>query len=107
MHNIGSVPIAWKPTVNGDSKKLAGPSEVSALKLTAGGSSAAVEIHDAGSANECNENTLRWVLDASTTDVDSQVFYSPLIFNNGVMAISRQGSDFNPVVMAAIRKYTA
>ena len=69
------------------------------LKLAAGGGAAVVSIYD--SIGSDSPTGLVWVLDASTTDVDCQVFANPLAFTKGVYAVCDQGWDFNPVVCIA------
>ena len=92
-----SVPGVWKPDLEGNTaKKLAGPCEVSALKLLASAGAATVEFYDSGSSDA--PTGLKWVLDASTTDTDSQVFSSPLAFKFGVYAKLVQGQNFNPII---------
>lgn len=102
---ISSQPLVWKPTSAEKSKKLQGSVEVTALKLSAGGGAAHVSIYDSADLNGCNDNSLRWVLDASTTDNDFNPFEGPIGFSKGVFAICDQGWDFNPEVMVACRKY--
>ncbi len=105
MSKTKAISTVWKPTALEASKKLQGGGEVSALKLAAGGGAAFVSIYDASSVDTCNENNLRWVLDASTTVIDSQCFTEPLTFEKGVVAICEQGIGFNPVVCLAMTKY--
>lgn len=102
---IKSIPLVWKPTSETPDKMLQGSSEVTAAKLAAGGGAAVVSLYDAKNLSECNPNSLRWVLDASTTDVDSQTFASALIFKKGVYAICEQGLVFNPMVCLAVAAY--
>lgn len=98
----------WKPQsgAGGDRKKLAGPCEVTALKLSAGGGAAFVSIYDGTQDSDVNDSNLKWVLDASTTDNDMQSFFDGLIFKKGVYAICEQGINFNPVVAIAAKSYT-
>lgn len=103
-----SISSVWKPTVNGDSKKIQGSCEVSSLKLSAGGGAAFVSIYDSKDQAGANENSLRTVLDASTTDNDFNAYPgdSKLIFEKGVFAVCEQGGNFNPVVVVGAKRYT-
>jgi hypothetical protein len=89
----------WLPDTEGNtSKKLAGSCEVSVLKLIASASAAHVKFYDSASSADNIPNNLKWVLDASTTDVDYQVFVNPLVFKKGVYAVLEQGSGFSPMI---------
>ena len=105
MSKPKSISIVWKPSAGTPDQKIQGAVEITALKLAAGGGAAVVSIYDSSNLLGCNDNSLRWVLDASTTDVDSQVFCSPLIFTKGVYAICEQGIGFNPILCVAAAKY--
>jgi hypothetical protein len=105
--DIASSPLTWKPIANGEGKALQGTCEVTALKLAAGGGAAFVSIYDSTNASGCNDASLKWVLDASTTDTDNSTFNSPIVFQKGVFGVCDQGGNFNPVVCIAVRKYTA
>lgn len=95
-----ATPGYWKPATANEGKQLAGPCEVSVLKLTAGSSAAHVTIYDS-STSTTNPNKIVWVLDASTQDDDCQVFTNPLVFKNGVYAVCDQGSTFNAEICIA------
>ena len=95
-----ATPGVWRPDVEGNTeKKLAGPCEVSVLKLIASAGAATVEIYDSASAADGTK--LKWILDASTQDVDCQVFQNPLVFREGVYAKLVQGQNLNPFVCIA------
>jgi hypothetical protein len=94
----------WKPTTAEKAKKLQGAVEISSLCLKSGGSSF-VSIYDATTENECNENSLRWVLDAAAATPDNNFFTEPIVFAKGVFAICDQGWDANPHVCVAASKY--
>jgi len=98
VKNTYSDPGVWRPGVGETEKKVAGPCEVSALKLAASGGAAAIAIYDAATSAQASPSNLKWFLDASTADVDSQVFVSPLVFQKGVYAIVEQGANLNPVL---------
>jgi len=93
-----SISGVWKPSTSETSKKLAGPCEITALKLAAGGGASVVAIYNGSSSADVIPANLAWVLDASTTDIDSQVFPNPISFSKGVFAVVEQGADFNPMV---------
>ena len=94
-----AVPGVWQPDIEGNTqKKLAGPAEVSCLKLSANAGAAYVFFYDSPDANGCSPTALRWFLDASTQDVDCQVFVNPVIFTKGVFAVLTQGAGLNPVI---------
>ena len=94
----------WKPSVTESEKKLAGSCEITNLSLKAGGGAAFVAFYDAVDSAGAIPSNLKWVLDASTTDVDNESF-AGLVFSRGVYAICEQGADFNPVVCIAANKY--
>jgi hypothetical protein len=102
-----SIPTVWKPTPTETEKLVQGSCEVSALKLAAGGGAAVVSIYDAKNSIEANENALRWVLDASTTDNDAQSFCAPLVFKKGVYAKCEQGEGQNSILCVAAINYLA
>lgn len=85
-------------------KKLAGPCEVTALSLKAGGGSAAVALYDGSDTNAKNGIPI-WYLDASTTDNDNQSFDEALIFTKGVYAVCEEGLSGNPIVCIAKKAY--
>ncbi len=92
----------WRPGTGETSKKLAGPCEITNLKLAASGAPAVVAFYDSmDSADD-----LKWVLDASTTDTDSDTFEG-LIFKKGVYAVLEQGANSNAIICIARRKYEA
>jgi len=96
LHTYAKVGI-WQPDVEGNtSKKIAGPSQVSTLKLSSGGGSAAVAIYDSSTLAGCSATSLKWFLDCSTTDNDVNTFAAPLRFDTGVFCILEQGVGTNP-----------
>lgn len=96
-----SIPAIWRPDVEGvTAKKLAGPCEVSFLKLIAGGGAAYVELYDTLSTSPSSTEMV-WAMDASTSDDDVDAFPSPLVFKKGMYAVLTQGSGFNPVLCLA------
>jgi len=97
---MGVISGVWKPTANGAGKKLADACEVTNLKLATGAGAAVVSIYD----SQDSATDLKWVLDASTTDVDSQSF-DGLVFKKGVYAVLDQGGGFTPVVCIARKHY--
>lgn len=99
-----SISVVWKPVSGNTDEKIQGSCEVTALKLSSGNGAAVVAVYDATSLTECNENSLRWFLDASTTDNDAQSF-DGLVFKKGVYLVCEQGVGFNPVVCVAGQMY--
>jgi hypothetical protein len=95
----------WKPTAGEPAKKLAGPCEVTNLKLASGAGAAYVAFYDGSSAGDATPSNLKWVLDSSTTFGDSDQF-DGLVFNKGVWAVCEQGIGLEPAVCIATRKYT-
>lgn len=82
---------------NGAGKKVAGPCEVSHLKLVSGGA-ASMAIYDALSAADATPSRLKWVLDCASTTIDDNDFANPIAFQRGVYAVLEQGGGFNPVL---------
>ena len=101
IKNTYAISGTWKPSTAEQAKQLAGSCEVSAVKLAAGGGSAVVALYNGNKAGDAIPANLQWFLDASTTDVDAQIFPNPLRFEKGVYAVCEQGWDFNPVVCIA------
>ena len=94
-----SIPGVWAPTGAETAKQLAGPCEISSIKLAAGGSAAFVKIYD--SVGSADSSSLKWVLDASSQTVDSHDFPYPMNFEKGVYAVCEQGAAFTPFVCIA------
>jgi len=105
MSKMGSTSIVWKPAAGETSKLLTSSCEVGILKLAAGGGAAFVSIYDCKEIEGATPNSLKWVLDASTTDVDSQSFPDGLAFSKGVFAVVEQGGGTNLAVCVAARRY--
>lgn len=96
-----AVPGIFQPTANGQIKQIAGSCELAYLKLAAGGGACVISIYDCNTDLEMNNSTLKWVMDASTTDVDVNVFPNPLAFSKGIRIRVDQGGDFNCFLMYA------
>lgn len=105
MSKIKAISLVWLPTASEPDKKLQGAGECSALKLAANAGAAHVSIYDATTLAACTPNSRRWVLDASTTDVDAQCFTEPLTFSKGVYAVCEQGVGLGAEVCLAMSKY--
>lgn len=99
MENAG----VWIPAAANDSKKVGGSAEVTHLSLKAGSTAAHVAVYDANALSEATPNTLKWILDASTTDVDNERF-TGLVFEKGIFMVLEQG-DASTRVCYATRKY--
>jgi len=99
MENSG----VWIPTGLNDSKKVAGSGDLTHLSLKAAGTAAFVSVYDATEEAGATPNTLKWVLDASTTDSDNEKF-SGIVFEKGVFLKLDQG-DANARVCYAMKKY--
>jgi hypothetical protein len=104
-------PNIWQPdvddndtTANGVPAKAVATSgiEVAFLKLSTGGGSAVVSVHDCAAASEITQNNKKWVLDTSTTDNDINPFPNPLNFKKGMVFVLEQGSGNNPVISYSI-----
>ncbi len=76
--------------------KIAGPCEVSKLKLSALAAPAFVSIYDAADASGAIPSQRKWFLDAGVAACDSDVFPNPLTFKRGVYAICEDGGGSNP-----------
>ena len=94
----------WIPTSGETAKKLAGPAEVTFLKLSSGAGAAYVSVYDGSSGSDAIPANRKWVLDCSTTDNDVNPFHSPLHFAKGVYAVCEQGIGLDPVVCIAVSK---
>lgn len=92
-----SIPGIWRITDGERSKKLAGNCEITALKLSSGSGAAFVSIYDIPDDNYAGKTPV-WVLDCSTTDNDTCIFPSPLLFKNGLYAVCEQGWDLGAYV---------
>lgn len=92
----------WEPDVAGVyAKKLAGPCQITFLKLLAGGGATTIELYDiTGTTYTASDK--RWVMDASTTTNDINCFASPITFDKGVYAVLQQGQKANSVLMMAV-----
>ena len=91
--------IVWQPGVEGNTAKqlVTSGRELTVLALKSGAGAAVVSFYDSNVATT-NYADLKWVLDCSTTDTDSQVFPNPLFFKKGVYAVLDQGVGSNPIV---------
>lgn len=96
----------WKPSASETEKKLAGSCEVIKLSLKSGGAAAVVAFYDGVDNTAVTDANLKWVLDASTTDVDNETFPEGLSFSKGVYAVCEQGAPANARVCIATNKYT-
>lgn len=103
---MGSDTAIWKPVDTETSKKIGGPSEVSALSLKGGGA-AYVAIYDATDSAGAIPANLKWILDTAAAGNDNQSFDSPIIFRKGIFAVCEQGINFNPVLCVATQRYAA
>lgn len=95
--------FTWKPDQaqgGAETKRQLSASgrEVFKLSLKAGAGAAVVAFYDAQTEGDANPSNQRWVLDASTTSNDNELFANPLRFEKGIFAVLEQGSGFNPVV---------
>lgn len=92
----------WKITLAVPDKQLAGPTEVSVLKLSsAGGGAAFVTIYDSFNLSGCTPTAAKWILDTSSSGVDTTNFPNPLRFKKGVYAVCEDGAGLNPQLAIA------
>lgn len=91
----------WRPDIDGGAsgRKLAGPCEVSFLKLIGSGAAATVAIYDSNDGSQLMNP--KWYLDASTAYDDTNPFPNPLAFRRGVWAVLEQGTGTNSIVCIA------
>lgn len=107
VKNTYSIPEALdfdaEGIANTQGKQLAGPCELSFMKLNvleAGG--AVVSIFDGTSASDENNANLKLVMDAGDQTPDVQTFVSPLIFRRGIWARLDQGANLTVVLSYAV-----
>lgn len=99
--NAGVLDFDKEGIVNGGGKKIAGPSELSSIKLTGNGSSGYVEIYDANDSSGATYTNLKWVLDSSVSTDDSNFFPAPINFAKGIYVVLNQGATAGNVLSFA------
>ena len=83
-------------------KQIAGPCELGYIKLAASASAAVVKVYDGTSSADVNNQQLKWVLDASTTDTDGDGFAYPLEFIRGIFVVLEQGAGAGAILSYAV-----
>ena len=99
-----ATPGVWRITSTVPAKKLAGPCEISALKLSSGNTAAFVALYDGVDSSCIIDSNLLWVLDCSTTTNDQSIFPNPIRVTKGVYAVCEDGSQDSPFLCISIIK---
>ena len=88
---------------NGSGKFIAGPCELSFIKLTSiSAGSSVVRVFDTPDGGAENNATLKLVMDAAADNPDVQTFSSPLMFTRGVSVLLNQGANLGAVLSYAV-----